>query len=139
MEKIWALKLENGSALEARAAEEMELKVGDVCVFHRDFFEDIGEISRALEAPSMTSRVEELPTIVRKAGTPELATANDNFRKARNTMPTVQELIDRLQLKMNPVNAHSSLDGKLLTVQFCADERVDLRELVKELSRALST
>ena len=37
------------------------------------------------------------------------------------------------------INAHYSLDGKLLTVQFSADGRVDFRELVKELSRALGT
>ena len=139
MEKILFIKLENGATLEARAAEELALKAGDICVLNRDFYEDLGEVVRELDAPSMTSRVNELPQIIRKAGDPELASANENYRKARNAMPTVQQWIDRLNLQMIPVNAHYSLDCKLLTVQFCADGRVDFRELVKELSRALST
>ena len=139
MEKILFIKLENGATLEARAAEELALQAGDICVFNRDFFEDLGEVVRELDAPSMTSRINELPQVIRKAGVQELASANENFRKARNAMPTVQQWIDRLNLQMIPVNAHYSLDCKLLTVQFCADGRVDFRELVKELSRALST
>ena len=139
MEKIWLIKLENGATLEVRADEALELAVKDICVFNRDFYEELGEIIRNLESPSMTSRVGELPQVIRKAGTPELATANENCRKARNAMPTIQQWIDRLNLQMVPVNAHYSLDCKLLTVQFCADGRVDFRELVKELSRALST
>ncbi len=139
MEKVFFLKLENGATLEVRADETLSLKAGDICVFNRDFYEDLGEIVRELNAPSMTSRIEELPQVIRKAGNPELATANENFRKSRNAMPTVQEWIDRLNLAMAPVNAHYSLDCKLLTVQFCADGRIDFRELVKELSRALST
>ena len=139
MEKIFVLKLENGSVLETRADSELGLGLHDICVFHKDFFEDLGEITRELDAPSMTSRIEELPQIVRKAAQAELATSNENYRKARNAMPTVQDWIDKLDLKMTPVNAHYSLDNKLLTVQFCADGRVDFRELVKELSRALST
>ena len=139
MEKVFFLKLENGATLEVRADEALALKAGDICVFNRDFYEDLGEIVRELNAPSMTSRIEELPQVIRKAGNPELASANENFRKARNAMPTDQEWIDRLNLAMAPVNAHYSLDCKLLTVQFCADGRIDFRELVKELSRALST
>ena len=139
MEKVLFLKLENGATLEVRADEALALKAKDICVFNRDFYEDLGEVVRILPAPSMTSRIEELPQVLRKAGNPELASANENFRKARNAMPTVQDWITRLNLAMAPVNAHYSLDCKLLTVQFCADGRIDFRELVKELSRALST
>ena len=139
MEKVLFLKLENGATLEVRADEALALKAKDICVFNRDFYEDLGEVVRILPAPSMTSRIEELPQVLRKAGNPELASANENFRKARNAMPTVQDWITRLDLPMAPVNAHYSLDCKLLTVQFCADGRIDFRELVKELSRALST
>ena len=139
MEKIWFIKLENGATLEVRAEDSIQLAPGDICVFHRDFYEDLGEIVRELAAPSMTSRIGELPQVVRKAGDPELSAANTNFGKARSAMPTVQKWIDQLDLKMAPVNAHYSLDCKLLTIQFCADGRVDFRELVKELSRALST
>jgi cell fate regulator YaaT (PSP1 superfamily) len=40
---------------------------------------------------------------------------------------------------MKLLNGHYTLDGKQLTIQFTADGRVDFRELVKELSKALGT
>lgn len=138
MENVWTVKLENGASFEVRAAEELELKRGVLVVFRRDFYEDIGTLGAQLSAPSMTSRIEDLPQVLRIAGEPELAEADENRRKAKSDMAIVREWIAKLFLEMNPVNAHYTLDRKLLTVQFCADGRVDFRELVKELSRALS-
>ena len=138
MEKVWTVKLENGASFEVRGAEELALKKGELCVFRRDFYEEMGTVGAQLASPTMTSRLEDLPQILRRAGEPELAEADDNRRKAKNDMAVVREWIEKLALEMNPVNAHYSLDRKLLTVQFCADGRVDFRELVKELSRALS-
>ena len=138
MEKIWVIKLENGASFEVHGADVPELKRGAKCVFRRDFYEDIGTLGTELASPSMTSRIEDLPQILRPAGEPELAEAEANRIKAREDMAVVREWIGKLNLEMNPVNAHYSLDRKLLTVQFCADGRVDFRELVKELSHALS-
>ena len=138
MEKVWTVKLENGASFEVRGAEELALKKGELCVFRRDFYEEMGTVGAQLASPTMTSRLEDLPQILRRAGEPELAEADENRRKAKNDMAVVREWIEKLSLEMNPVNAHYSLDRKLLTVQFCADGRVDFRELVKELSRALS-
>ena len=138
MEKVWILKLENGASLEVRGDEALGLKQGDLCVFRRDFYEDLGTLGASLAAPSMTSRIEDLPQILRVAGEPEENEAYENRIKAKNDMAVVREWISKLALEMNPVNAHYSLDRKLLTVQFCADGRVDFRELVKELSHALS-
>ncbi|MBQ4329755.1 MAG: stage 0 sporulation protein [Lentisphaeria bacterium] len=138
MEKVWVLKLENGASLEVRGAEELGIKRGDLCVFRRDFYEDMGVAGAQLPSPSMTSRIEDLPQVQRVAGEPERAEAADNTAKARADMAVVREWIEKLSLEMNPVNAHYTLDRKLLTVQFCADGRVDFRELVKELSHALS-
>ena len=138
MEKVWVLKLENGASLEVRGEEDFGIKRGDLCVVRRDFYEDMGVAGAQLAAPSMTSRIEDLPQILRVAGEPERAEAEDNAAKAKADMAVVREWISKLALEMNPVNAHYSLDRKLLTVQFCADGRVDFRELVKELSHALS-
>lgn len=138
MEKVWIVKLENGASFEVRGAEDLPLKRGGQCVFRRDFYEELGTAGAELSAPSMTSRIEDLPQILRVAGEAEFAEADENRRKAKADMAVVREWIGKLALEMNPVNAHYSLDRKLLTVQFCADGRVDFRELVKELSRALN-
>jgi cell fate regulator YaaT (PSP1 superfamily) len=137
MENIWIIKLENGATLEARSDAGMDFKRGEFCVFRRDYFEDIGEICRKCDNPESPD-LNTMPQILRSAGEPELSEAQENRIKARESMQTVNEWIAKLNLEMSTVNGHYSLDRKLFTVQFCADGRVDFRELVKELSRALS-
>ena len=139
MDKIFLIKLENGSQFEVRADTSLVILPKDLCVFNKDFYEDLGEIIRELSAPSMTARPEDLPSIKRLATKEDIATANQNIAKSRQAMKTTQEWVDNLNLPMKLINTHYSLDGKQVIVQFSSDGRVDFRELVKELSHALST
>lgn len=136
MDQIFAVRLDNGSTLDIKAAAELGLQPHDFCVFRREFYTDLGEILREVPAPANPG---ELPTALRKAETADLATANENDAKARSAMQTAHRFVNSLGLEMKLLNAHYSLDGKLVTIQFSADGRVDFRELVKELSRALCT
>jgi len=139
MEKFYVLKLENGASLEVRADESFAFSPGDMCVFHRDFFDDMGEVVRELPAPSMTARPGDLPMVSRSASVADFTAARENLARERGAMAAAREWIDTLALPMKLINAHYSLDGKQVTIQFSADGRVDFRELVKALSRALST
>jgi len=139
MEKIFVIKLENGSSFETRAEEGLGVKPGDMCIFQRDFFEDMGEVVRELPAPSMTANPGDLPPVKRVATAADHAAVYENFAKERAAMHSAAEWVETLKLPMKLINAHYSIDGKLVTIQFSADGRVDFRELVKELSRALST
>ena len=139
MNQFFLVKLENGSSLEVRAAAEMELKVGDLCVFKREFCTDSGMVVRPEKTPESESAANELPAVLRRLSNEDRISLNENILKAKNAMNVTQTNVDRLKLDMKLLNAHYSLDGKMLLIQFCADGRVDFRELVKELSRALST
>ena len=136
MDQIFAVRLDNGSSLDIKASSELGLQPHDLCVFRRDFYTDLGEIRREVPPPANPG---DLPTALRKAETADLATANANDAKARSAMQTAHRFVNSLGLEMKLLNAHYSLDGKLVTIQFSADGRVDFRELVKELSRALCT
>lgn len=139
MDRLLTIKLDNGSSLEAKAPAELELKPHDICVFRRDFYTDAGEFIREIEAPPEGVDWSALPVVLHVADNHELATANDNYMRSRGAMRTAHELVGNLGLSMKLLNAHYSLDGKLVVIQFSADGRVDFRELVKELSRALCT
>ena len=129
----------NGSTFEARCEDSVNVTTGDTCIFERDFYTDSALVKCQLEKPSMTANASELPRIVRKADESDLAEIENNISKAEGAMDTAKQHIEALGLPMKLVNAHYSIDGKLVTIQFCADGRVDFRELVKELSRALAT
>lgn len=143
MEQIFVVKLANGAHLEVRADSDLGLRPGNSCVFHRDFFDDLGTICHQItphsEDEKETAPAAERPQVLREATPDDLESAAVNVDKEPAAMRTAKEWVTNLALPMKLINAHYSLDGKLLTVQFSADGRVDFRELVKELSRALGT
>ena len=136
MERIFLIKLENGAAVEARADINLEIKPHDTCVFTKDFYTDMGIVCREIDPTKLKVAVPNLPQIQRIATPDDLAKAEENLAKNSNAMATTQTLVDQLGLEMKLINAHSSLDGKLMTIQFSAEGRVDFRELIKELTRA---
>ena len=139
MDKIYVVRMDNGSTFEARCDEIIAVKPGDICIFERDFYTDSAVIKCELEKPSMTANATELPKIIRKANDDDLFSIGENAAKEKAAMDTAKQHIEALGLPMKLVNSHYSIDGKLVTIQFCADGRVDFRELVKELSRSLAT
>ena len=139
MERIFLLKLENGAAVEARADINLEISPHDVCVYTKDFYTDWGIVCRELDPTKLKAAVPTLPQIQRIATPEDLAQAEENKTKNRNAMATTQTLVEQLGLEMKLINAHSSLDGKLMTIQFSAEGRVDFRELIKELTRTRSS
>ncbi len=138
MDQYFLIRLDNGSTAEIKADSGLELKVQDSCVFKRDFYTDMGVVKREIADP-LPKTQNEIPVALRKAENNDFIAASENELKGRSAMRTAQSLVESLNLEMKLLNAHYSLDGKLVTIQFSADGRVDFRELVKELSRALST
>jgi len=59
--------------------------------------------------------------------------------RGKSALRTSAQFVERLKLPMKLINAHYSFDGKLITIQFSADGRIDFRELVKQLSHTMNT
>jgi len=59
--------------------------------------------------------------------------------KEEEALAKCKEKVAKLGLKMKPLSAHYELDGSHLTIFFKAQERVDFRKLVRELSHSLKT
>lgn len=59
--------------------------------------------------------------------------------KEKEALAKCKEKVAKLGLKMKPLSAHYKLDGSHLTIFFKAQERVDFRKLVRELSHSLKT
>ncbi len=137
MERIYTVKLRNGSTYQARGDEALELKVHDDCVIRKEFYFDFGAVVR-IGVPLEPGKGGEMPQIQRRPTEADNDAAVENENRARNAMKTAQQMVEHLSLPMKLLNAYYSLDVKLLTIQFTAEGRVDFRELVKELSRVLN-
>lgn len=110
---------------------ELELMVGDKVVIKDDLCSEIGVI----EDSEGQKNPEKKTTIVRKATERDLDTLEKNKEKKIEILKLSKSEIKRLSLNMKLVDVHISLDGSNAVVLFTADERVDFRELVKNLSK----
>jgi len=79
----------------------------------------------------------DLKDIVRKASASDIKQANENIEAAIHAKEVCEKSIEKLQLDMNLIDVGYTLDKTKVVFVYVADERVDFRELLKELSSAL--
>jgi len=78
-----------------------------------------------------------LKQVVRKAEPEDIKRAQELEDKEREALAECGQLITKLELPMKLISAEYNLDGSRLTIFFSAAERVDFRELVRELASRL--
>ncbi len=158
MDIVYGIILDNGSGYNARCDSSLGLHVGDFCVIRKDFYLDYGQIVKQFDAPPpestpaapveeeresggtvFSAKKNEIYAIQRKATVVDQGKAHENQMRAKSALRITGQYVDRLGLPMKLINAHYSYDGKLITVQFSAEGRVDFRELVKLLSQEFNT
>ena len=158
MDIVYGIMLDNGSGYNARCDSSLGLHVGDFCVIRKDFYLDYGQIVKQFDAPPpestpaapveeeresggtvFSAKKNEIYAIQRKATVVDQGKAHENRMRAKSALRITGQYVERLGLPMKLINAHYSYDGKLITVQFSAEGRVDFRELVKLLSQEFNT
>ena len=80
-----------------------------------------------------------LRPVIRKANAQDEKVAAENQEKERKAHQVCLEQIQALGLDMQLVSAECAFDGSKLLFFFTADERVDFRDLVKNLASAFHT
>lgn len=76
----------------------------------------------------------EIKPIIRKATSKDLTNAEDNAEKAKHALQVCIDCVRKLGLDMNLIEAEYTLDCSKIIFVYVADERVDFRELLKELA-----
>jgi cell fate regulator YaaT (PSP1 superfamily) len=114
-------------------AGDIELKVNDYAVVKTARGLELG---RVVVAPKEVSAKETkgLKPVVRQAEPEDIKRAQELEAKEAEAVAECAKLIAKLGLPMKLLGAQYNLDGSRLTFFFSAEERVDFRELVRELN-----
>lgn len=117
------------------AFEGDEYRKGDMVVFSDD--EGKNEIGEIIVANADIAKDDLSPTaeILRKATQNDIQKMNANKELATEACEACKELIEKFNLTMTLIDAVISLDGSRMNFIFTSEDRVDFRELVKELAR----
>jgi len=112
----------------------IDLEVNDYVVVETSRGLEVGCIVIAPKQVLASDVVRPLKPVVRKAETEEIEHAQEFAGKEREALVECGRLISELDLPMKLLSAEYSLDGSHLTFFFSAAQRVDFRELVRQLA-----
>lgn len=120
---------------------EYPVRVGDYLVVETDKGEDMGRVTSviALSKDCQSCFPVSAYIILRKAGEADWNQFRDNQDNERKTFTLCQGKINDLNLSMKLMDVEYQLDKKKITFFYTADERVDFRELVRQLASVLRT
>lgn len=111
---------------------ENEYKAGEYVVVETVRGLELGKIVKDSEA--FIPNGMEMKPVVRKATNEDLEQVKANEVKSRKAMMICEECIRNLNLDMHLIEAEYTLDGSKVIFVYVADERVDFRELLKDLA-----
>jgi len=123
---------------ETSCGDGNEYKPGELVVFkYEDGSEEIGKVAYIIEKSRDESIIKENQKIIRRATAHDTQRLEANAIRGDEAIKTCTELVKGHNLMMYPFYAIYSLDGARVNIIFTADDRVDFRDLVKDLAKAL--
>lgn len=115
----------------------IELAVNDQVVVETAQGLELGQVTIIPRQVADSEITTPLKPVLRKATPEDISRCQELEAKEKEAVEECAKLIEKLNLPMKLISAEYNLDGSRLTVYFSAVERVDFRELVRELARRL--
>ena len=117
----------------------IEMAVDDYVVVKTARGLEMGQVVIAPKQVLANEVTEPLKSVVRKAEPEDIEKAKEFEAREAEALEECGRMIDKLGLSMKLLGVEYNLDGSRLTFFFSATERVDFRELVRELNRRFKT
>jgi len=117
------------------SANGFEFKKGDYVIVETEKGEQYGKVM-FVEASSQPSN---LKTVLRVATKSDTDKYLKNLSDAKRALSEAKQVVSTLDLDMQLIDSSYTFDRKQLLFNFIADDRVDFRELVKQLASKFKT
>lgn len=110
---------------------------GDRVIVSTERGQEFGEVTMAPREVTSEELPAELKPVVRVADENDLARASSLQQREREELERFRALVAKHNLDMKPIGAEHLFDDSKIVFYFAAEERVDFRELVRELAAEL--
>ncbi len=114
--------------------QEFPFKVGDHVIVEAEKGEDLGIVNQIGSRLIRKKEGSETKNIIRKPSRKDLERLCSNRHKEMEAFKVCRKKITEHELDMKLVGVEYQFDGLKVTFYFTAEQRVDFRELVKELA-----
>jgi cell fate regulator YaaT (PSP1 superfamily) len=115
----------------------ISLQVNDYVVVKTTHGLELGQVVITSKQVLESDVEKPLKPVVRKAEPEDVKRVEEFEAKEKEILSEGSKLVEKLNLPMKLLSAQYNLDGSRLTIFFSAEERVDFRELVRELAGRL--
>jgi cell fate regulator YaaT (PSP1 superfamily) len=115
----------------------LNLEVNDYVVVETARGLELGQVVIAPRQVLVSDVPQPLKPVVRKAEPEDVKRTQELEAKESEALIEGAKLVQKLNLPMKLLKAEYNLDGSRVTIHFSAEERVDFRELVRELAGRL--
>lgn len=134
MQKVVDIKFKKGGRFFTFDANGLDLEVGQRVVVETQRGLEIGEVAKEVYE---AKNEEDHAKVLRVATNADLEKAERLNAKKDEVWDITEKLIKKLNLDMKLVDVEFTLDNSKSIISFVCEDRVDFRELVKELATAL--
>jgi len=128
--RIAAVRLREAGNITTYVASE-DICVNDYVIVEADRGLDYGEVLEINESANNNS----MRKIMRKVTSDDRKSIEENREKAKEAIKICSDKIKDYKLAMKLVEAEYSFDRKKIIFYFTSDDRIDFRELVKDLAK----
>lgn len=138
MLKVVGVRFQKAGKIYYFDPKELKLNIDDAVVVENSRGIELGYIAETVKEIEETE-LEELMPVVRIATKKDLDNYNKNKAKEVDALKKAKELVNKYELQMKLVDAEYTLDGRKVIINFTCEDRVDFRDLVKDLAASLKS
>lgn len=131
---VVSVKFSNSKKAYNFGTDDETIQYGDKVVVETVRGMELGDIISDLRDSSTFSLGIELKPVLRKATEKDIANHEANKAHAPEAMAKCQQCIEKLGLEMYLISAEYTLDRSKVIFSYVADDRIDFRELLKQLA-----
>lgn len=136
---VVGVKFKEGSKLYYFDPKDIVLDVNDKVVVETNRGDEFAYVASPISQVEEKDVVLPLKSIIRKATDKDIKQVEDNKKKAEEAIGIIEKTVEKHGLDMKIVEVEYVFDGSKVLINFISDNRVDFRELVKELAGKLRT
>jgi cell fate regulator YaaT (PSP1 superfamily) len=135
MPEIIGIRFKSAGRIYYFDPEGLNLEVDDCVVVNTTRGLELGYVAKVPKEVADDEVSRPLKTVVRKARSEDIQHAQEFKDREEGILKKCEKQITKLNLPMKLLSAEYNLDGSLITFFFSAAERVDFRELVRDLTK----
>ncbi|MHB8908000.1 MAG: PSP1 domain-containing protein [Syntrophales bacterium] len=139
MKNIVGVKFKKEGKIYTFHAADLPLKQNDLVVVSTENGPAVGTVVREVQAVPSEQLTPSLKNVIRLASDEDLTTCEDNRKVEREAMTFCTRRIAERQLPMKLIDVECLFDQTKVVFYFTAENRVDFRDLVKDLVQKLRT